>query len=394
MRALIASDSFKESCSAMAACEWIARGLGRIHPEWELDPCPLADGGEGTMAVMALHLSTQDERVMVHGPLGELVEAHLAWLTGALPDWFHDGFVSIDRQERVVLIEAASCLGLGLVPQSRRDPTVTSSYGLGQLIAHAHRQGATMAIVGLGGTSTVDAGLGMAQALGATVEGAPSFAGGGALANVTDIELSRVVRDFRELRVIVATDVSNPLLGVRGAARAFGPQKGATSTMVEALERGIAHYARKLVAAAAGGQDTVAFDEAVATRGAGAAGGLAFALKQLLGARIVVGIDLVMRCAQFEQRLRQADVVVTGEGRLDESSFEGKVVGGVVARARALQIPVWVACGSTALAREDYVQRGITLVEALVDQATDLADATRRVEALIEQAGRRLALRL
>ena len=418
MRILVACDTFKESCSAPDACEAIARGLRRHHSSWDIDVCPLADGGEGTIASIAMSIALDLEPVQVKGPLGEPVEAELAWIEGALPAGLIEGSDAPGAAPgRVAIIEAASCLGLGLVPERRRNPLMTSSYGLGQLLALAQQRGAGWVIVGLGGTSTVDVGIGMAQALGATIPGIREPAGGGALAHVSLVDVSGIARRNFGLRVLAACDVRNPLLGARGAARAFAPQKGASPQVVEYLEQGAAHFAHQLFEVCEGARAnsgasrapplgdpsllsaarvarSLGFEEAVSQAGAGAAGGLGFALRQLLCATLINGVDWVMRCVNFDERLARADWVVTGEGKLDESSFEGKVVSGVVERAAKKGIPIAAICGQNALSTQECATRGLSHVETLVDLARDESDAKARATELLADAGGRLASRL
>ena len=364
MRVLVACDSFKGSCSAWTACQGIARGIQHVHPDWEIDGCPLADGGEGTLAAVAASLDLHIEQVTVTGPIGVPVAAEIAWT--------HEPLVGIsDRaapHERATTawLESATCLGLALVPPERRNPLQTTSYGLGQLLNFAKQQGARSMVIGLGGSATVDAGIGLAQALGLEFAGVPTPAGGGELAQVTTIAGADAVKAWADVRVLVATDVRNPLLGARGAAQVFAPQKGATPAMVAALEGGIEHYARRLcdTFAVSDGlhplESAAHFAAAIAAPGAGAAGGLGFALMQLLNAQMVSGIELVMNCVHFAERVVAADYVITGEGKLDVTSFEGKVVSGVLAAAANYGKPVAVICGTTDLDAATCAQHGIS----------------------------------
>jgi glycerate kinase len=435
MRIVVACDSFKESCSALSACESIARGLREQHPSWDIDICPLADGGEGTVASIAPSVPLDIESVRVTGPLGEPVAAELAWVDGALATQLID----VDDPQRIArgriaLIEAASCLGLALVPERKRNPLMTSSYGLGQLLVQVKQREAAVAIVGLGGTSTVDLGIGMAQAIGVNFEGIRAPAGGGALPHVSAIDVSRMTPSSRDFQVFAACDVRNPLLGARGAARAFAPQKGASPQVVEYLEQGAKHFARQLFEACkgsrakssssvrpqfvtnspqagaaapgnlgfdegtsragAGVSSGLGFDDAVSQAGAGAAGGLGFALQQLLDASLVNGVNWVMRCVKFDERLARADFVVTGEGKLDASSFEGKVVSGVVERAAKRGIPVLAVCGRSALDAQECASRGLSHIETLLEHAQDESDAKTRVIELLAASGGRLASRI
>jgi glycerate 2-kinase len=301
---------------------------------------------------------------------------------------------------RVAWIEAASCLGLAWVPRQRRDPLRASSYGLGQLIARACERGAHYIVVGLGGTATVDAGIGLAQAIGVEFPGVRTPANGGALEKTEPIEIPSALGQYDAVRFLVACDVQNPLLGQRGAARAFGPQKGASARDVERLERGIAHYARLLCDATARrrGEWCLNSDErftrAAAAPGAGAAGGIGFSLARLFGANLLSGVDLVMNSVGFEQRLARADMVITGEGKLDQSSFEGKVITGVIARASKRGIPVCVVCGEDSLPNTHGSRRSIAEISTLLEHADSVEEAKSQAEELLRKVAARLALRI
>ena len=372
MRILVACDSFKECCSATTVCQSIASGLK--SSDLEVDVCPLADGGEGTLDVIAQSTPLTREPVTVTGPLGESVLAEIGWF---------------DAQ--VALIESAKCIGLGLVREPQQNPLLTTSFGLGELVRHAQCRGARRVVVALGGSSTVDGGIGMAQALGVQFRGIRTPAGGGDLAHVSAIALINQLAST-DFRVEVVTDVSSPLLGAKGAVRVFAPQKGATVPMVEDLERGMTHYSKLLFQACSVRDDNASpsnpqdLDGAVSSRGAGAAGGIGFALQQLFHAPATSGLDFVMRMVNFEQRFERADLVITGEGRLDDTSFEGKVVSGVVSRAIRKRVPVHVICGTSTINPREWQTRGITQVHTLLDLATDLGDAKHRVRELLAVA--------
>ena len=372
MRILVACDSFKECCSAIAVCQSIASGLQRS--DLELDVCPLADGGEGTLDVIAQSTPLKREPVTVTGPLAEPVLAEIGWFDG-----------------QVALIESASCIGLGLVPEPQQNPLLTTSFGLGELVRHAQHHGARLVVVALGGSSTVDGGIGMAQALGVQFQGIRTPASGGDLAHVSAIAPidQLAATDFC---VVVVTDVKSPLLGVKGAVRIFAPQKGATPPMVEDLERGMIHYSKLLFRACSLRDESASpsnpqdLDGAMASLGAGAAGGIGFALQQLFHATATSGLDFVMRMVNFERRLERADLVITGEGRLDDTSFEGKVVSGVVSRAIGKRVPVHVICGTSTINSREWQSRGIARVRTLLELATDLSDAKHRVRELLAAA--------
>jgi glycerate 2-kinase len=392
MRILVACDSFKESCSATSVCRAIASGLGQSHQDWEIDLCPLADGGEGLLDAIAMAIPLRREHRTVTGPLGEPVDAEIGWSEGRLPPCLSE-ITGTGHHETVAWVESASCIGLALVEKPRQNPLLTSSYGLGQLVDHAQCQRAGLMIIGLGGTATVDGGIGLAQALGVEFPGLRVPAGGGEMVRVSSIALPTPLCGTR---LLIASDVTSPLLGPLGAARAFGPQKGATLAMVEALEQGMRHYATKLFDACRRARgfsacDATCLNQALTRPGAGAAGGLGFALEQLCSATSTSGVDLVMRCVDFDERLARADCVVTGEGRLDDSSFAGKVMSGVLTRARARQVPVSVICGANVLALEVCQRQGIQYVQTLLELANSEDDAKRRAPELLSEAARRTA---
>jgi len=390
MRILVACDSFKDCCSASTACQRIASGLG--GEGIEADVCPLADGGEGTLDALGQAVPLERRLVNVLGPLGDTVTAELGWLEQPPAAWTSLGAPGVSvAPGPMAIVESAQAIGLGLVLHRQRNPMLTTSYGLGQLIGHARRHGARSIVVGLGGSATVDGGIGMAQALGVRFDGISDPASGKDLSLVSAIEALPL--DFRrDLQVFIASDVKSPLLGAHGAAMVFGPQKGATPRMVAQLERTMAHYASLVFEAcrALGFSTSTAkehdFHSASASHGAGAAGGIGFALQQLFGATTISGVDWVMQSIAFDERLGRSDLVITGEGQLDESSFEGKVVSGVILRAQRQRVPVAVICGQNALNTSEWASRGIARVRSLTELARDSEDSKSRALELLQTA--------
>jgi len=309
MRIVIAPDSFKESLTAPEAAAAIAAGVRDVAPDAGVDLCPMADGGEGTVEALVAATDGQRRTTTVTGPLGAPVEAR--W--GVLGDG------------ETAAIEMAEAAGLHLVPRDRRDPTKTTTRGVGELIRAALDAGCRRLIIGIGGSATTDGGAGMAQALGVRfldragriIETPLS---GGALDEIERIDLADRDGRLAAAEVRVACDVTNPLTGPRGAAAIYGPQKGATPEQVKQLDRNLAHLAR-LVATEA--------DQP----GAGAAGGLGFGLVAFADARLERGVELVLDAVRFDDRLADADLVLTGEGKLDGQSIEGKTCLGVAQRA-------------------------------------------------------------
>ncbi len=329
----------------------------------------MGDGGEGTLDALVAALGGTRRSVDVTGPLGDPVRAPV-------------GIVDRDGR-RVAVVESAAASGLQLIGTPRRDPLRTTTFGTGELIAAATADGVDEVIVGVGGSATVDGGVGMAQALGVVfldARGRPVGRGGAALLDVATVDVRTLDRAVARTRVVAAVDVDNPLVGPRGAAAVFGPQKGAGPDDVSLLEGALAHLAA-----------VVERDLGIDVRdlpGAGAAGGLGAGLVAFLGARLHRGTRIVMEAVGFDPRLEQADVVVTGEGRLDASSLRGKVVGAVLERARIATTPTVIIAGSADVRPRDAVVE--TLVEAVgSERAVDdpraalervAADVAARVE--------------
>jgi glycerate kinase len=298
-RVVVAPDSFKGSLSAIDAARAMERGVLAAWPDAEVVKVPIADGGEGTVAAMVMATGGALRETTVRGPLGEPVRA--PW--GVLGDG------------ETAVIEMAAASGLPLVPEDRRDPRVTTTHGTGELIRSALDAGFRRLVVGIGGSATNDGGTGMARALGIRfldASGRELPAGGAALASLATIDLSGVDRRLASAEILVACDVDNPLTGPRGASAVYGPQKGATPAMVRELDAALERLA--VVARAATGRDVAA------APGAGAAGGLGAGLLFFTPARLVPGVELVLGAARFEDHVRGASLVLTGEGRSDAGS--------------------------------------------------------------------------
>lgn len=366
-RIVVAPDKLKGTLTALEAAEALARGVRRGGAEADL--LPLADGGEGTLEVLVAAASAspvERRRTTVAGPLGAPVEA----------EW------ALFPAEGRAVLECASACGLSLVPESARDPLRASTRGVGELIQAAVQAGAREIWVALGGSASTDGGTGLARALGARFldeDGRELPEGGGALENLARVDLSALARPAAT--VVGVADVRSPLLGARGAARAFGPQKGASPEQVERLERGLARLAYASV------------PHAATLVGAGAAGGLGFGLVAFAGGRLEPGAALVARAAGLDRKLEGAAYAVAAEGRLDATTFQGKTPQHVLGRARALRVPSAIVCGEATpdARRRAYdvgIQRVITL-EGLADG--DAARARREAAALLERAGEDLA---
>lgn len=365
-RVVVAPDKFKGCLPATGVAQALADGIHRVRPDADVTLLPVADGGDGTVAA-ALAAGYAHVVVEVEGPTGEPVLAPYAV-----------------RDDHAVVELAAAC-GLDLLPHGRSAPLDASTYGLGQVLRHALEHGARHVVVGLGGSASTDGGAGMVQALGARLldRGGHELGRGGArLADLASLDLSGLV-PLDGVEVVVASDVDHPLLGARGAAAVFGPQKGADPTQVVRLDEALARWAD--VVATATGRDL----RGVA--GAGAAGGTGFAALALLGATLRPGIELVLDLVGFAEAAHGASLVVTGEGSLDEQSLAGKApVGVAAAGARAGARTVAVA-GRVLLEPGHAEAAGISAVYALSDLEPDPARSIAHAAELLELLGAQVA---
>lgn len=369
----MAPASFKGSCTASEAGEAIRRGFVRVLPSAEVRIVPLADGGEGTADALRLALGGRDRAALVTGPLGsETVPAR--WV--------------VLEEGGTAVVETARACGLPLVPEPRRDPMVTTSAGVGELIREALAAGCRRVLVGLGGSATVDGGLGAMRALGVSLldaQGRPVPPGGRGLLALERIDPSGLDPRLKATDVVGLADVDNPLLGPEGAALVFGPQKGADARTVEVLEGGLANLAR-----VARRDLGLGFDLG-SVPGGGAAGGLGAALIAFLGAKLVSGIDYVMEAAGLPRLVAWCDLVVTGEGRLDSQSRRGKACSGVARLARSHGRPVVAVVG--AVGGEDDLVAGLGLdaVLPVPPGPMTLIQAMGGAAGYLETAGARLA---
>lgn len=367
MRIVVAPDSFKGSLTALEACRAVERGLRRVWPGADIAAVPMADGGEGTAQSLVDATGGRFVNCEVTDPLGQPVPARYGILG--------DGGTAV--------IEMAAASGLLLVPESARDPKITSTRGTGELIAHALDQGCRQLIVGIGGSATNDGGAGMAQALGACLldaRGEELGPGGAELARLERIDIAGMHPAIPSCRVMVACDVTNPLCGPLGASAVYGPQKGASPSDVALLDTALRQFA-----------DVVRRDlgrDVAAIPGAGAAGGLGAGLVAFLGAELAPGVEIVARAVSLDARIAAADLVITGEGRIDAQTGFGKTVAGVAAAARRRGVPAVALCGSLA---GDVGSLGLDLTLPVSDGPMDLAEALVRAESLVADAAERLA---
>ena len=367
---VIAPDSYKESLSALEVAQAIAAGFRQVFPAAEYVLVPVADGGEGTVDAMVAATGGRKETVAVSGPLGELVEAFYG-LTG-------DGATAV--------IEMAAASGLALVPPERRNPLLTTSRGTGELIRAALDAGARRFILGIGGSATNDGGAGMVQALGARLldaQGHELGPGGGALADLDRIDVSALDPRLKACRIEVACDVDNPLTGARGASAVFGPQKGASAEMVQALDANLARLARLVERDLGVAVDTVP--------GAGAAGGMGAAMLAFFGATLKPGIEIVTAAVDLDTHVRDADLVITGEGRIDFQTVHGKTPIGVARVAKRHGKPVIGIAGSLGADVGVVHAHGIDAVFSVLGKPCTLDEALRDAAANVELTARNVA---
>ena len=324
MKILIAPDSFKESLEALEVCRAIQSGFNQVFPDADYTLFPMADGGEGTSAVLSYVLGGRWKNVVVNDPLMRPTTAKYLLL-----------------ENETAVIEIAQACGLHLLTTEERNPLITSSYGVGELIADALDEGVKRIIIGLGGSATNDAGLGMLMALGMTFHDSDDNTlaqGGGALANLQRLDATNFHTSVLETVFEVACDVTNPLCGELGASAIFGPQKGASPQQINDLDKSLTHFAS--VCEQHGYQD----HQDIA--GAGAAGGLGYALMSFCQAELTSVFDTVAKVTNLSQHIADADLVITGEGKLDVQSAMGKVAGGISHIAKVSHTPVIAICGS------------------------------------------------
>lgn len=361
MKVIIAPDKFKGSLTAAQVCEAIERGVRDIWPGAIIESIPLADGGEGTCEVLTRHAAGQFVTCRVTGPRFEPRTATYG----------------IDRQRKTAIIEMASASGLMLLRGEEWDPLETTTFGTGELIRHALEQGIERVILGLGGSATNDAGLGMAAALGYTFldgDGQPLKPIGASLSHLRAIDAQNVHPGLSRAEIIALCDVRSPLYGPQGAAYVYARQKGADDASVAKLDRGLRNFSKVV--------DQVMGLEAN-FEGAGAAGGLGAGAKVFLDATLWRGTSFVMEAVGMPERINRATLIFTGEGRLDEQTLSGKVVSAVCQLGREAKIPVIAVCGINDLPREALLKLGLFRVIPLADSTTSAIVAMEHAAALI-----------
>mgnify|MGYP006289997101 CR=1 FL=1 len=370
LRILVCPDSFKGSLDAMAVAEAMTRGVRTACPGAQVRALPMADGGEGTARLATETLGWAWQRTEVHGPRGECVTA--GW--------------GIDIDGRRAVIDVASACGLDLVPSDQRDPWRLDSRGVGELMLAAMDAGAEELMIGLGGSGTVDGGAGMLAALGARfldAHGKALSPTPAALAALARVDLDGLDPRLDGTGIVVLNDVDNPLTGPQGAAAVFGPQKGLTEADIQAMDRHLARLAARLDAA---GPLRCPAD----TPGAGAAGGLGFALACVLGGHSRMGATCLADLIDLDEAIASADLVITGEGQIDAQTARGKVVAEVITRATRLNVPVVAVAGRINATPAERAALGLTDARGLVDDAVGVEQAMAEPARWITERTRQL----
>ncbi|CAL9383014.1 Glycerate 3-kinase [Streptomyces sp. enrichment culture] len=368
-RVLVAADKFKGSLTAVQVAERVTAGLRRVVPDVRVEALPVADGGDGTVAA-AVAAGFERREIRVAGPLGAEVTAAFA------------------LREGTAVVEMAEASGLQRLPAGVFAPLTASTYGSGELLRAALDAGARTIVFGVGGSATTDGGAGMLSALGARFldeEGEPVAPGGGGLAEVASADLSGLDPRLSSVELVLASDVDNPLTGPKGAPAVYGPQKGASPDDVETLDAALAHFVTVLEGAVG-----ARAAEYAAAPGAGAAGGIGYGAL-LLGARFRPGIEVMLDVLGFAPALERAELVITGEGSLDEQTLHGKAPAGVAAAARAAGREVVAVCGRLTLAPEALGRAGIRRAYSLTEVEPDVATCIAEAGPILERVAERIA---
>ena len=373
IKILVAPSNFKQSITAKLATEIIAKEVKKLLPQaivWEI---PLADGGAGMVATLLRAIGGKNFSCLVSDPLGRKVLANYGIFAG----------------ETTAVVEMASSTGLALLTQNEHNPMLANSYGFGELISQVITENKQIKkiILGLGDTATVDGGIGMLQALGVRIwdnQGKEIGQGGQFLSQIAGLDASLAKEKLASIEICIASDVENPLLGEMGAAKVFGPQKGATKEMVLELEKGLENWAKVLSNATDLDKETIS-----KIAGGGAAGGVGVGLIALFGAKIVSGSQLVIDAHKLNEKISQADLIFTGEGAIDSQTLQGKMPARLAQMAKKLGVPLIAFTGHLAIDEAILQQNGFSLVVPIVDRVLSLEEAYLQTPNLLASATKR-----
>lgn len=364
-KVIIAADSFKGSASTIEVEDFIERGIRRVDADVEIIKIPVADGGEGTVDALVVGCQGEYQYVEVTGPLGEKVQAKFGVI-----------------KNHIAVIEMAEASGIMLVDEEKRNVFKATTYGTGELIKAALDLGVDEIYIGIGGSATNDGGVGMAQALGVSFKDQSDkeiVPGAEGLAAITSIDVSNIDWRIHGVKISVLSDVTNPLCGKNGASYVYGPQKGASEEDVIRLDEILHHYGKKI--------EELLGVNILEKAGSGAAGGLGAGLMVFCEAQLFSGIEKILEILNIEEELKDADLVITGEGRLDSQSLNGKAPVGIARMAKKYDLPVIAIVGSSDDNLGPIYETGIDLVMDIVNRPMSLSEAIREVETLLTNAG-------
>jgi len=367
MKILLCPDKFKGSLSASEVCEALREGLKRTYPDAEVRACPLADGGDGSLEVLARYVEGNWEKLLVGDPLGRPVEA------------------SYLRAGKTAYVELAAASGIVLLKPSERNALKTSSYGTGQLISHALQNGCDELYLFIGGSATNDGGIGIAEALGYSfwdAEGKRLSPVGENLVHIAKISKDDLIFGPSEINVTIICDVDNPFSGPNGAAHVYGPQKGANPEQVAWLDQGLRNLAEQIRVHELGDVQDMP--------GAGAAGGIGGGGVAFLGGNLKSGTDTFLEISQLERHVQQADLIITGEGKLDMQTVQGKLISGICQLARGAGKPIIGVCGATEAGVAQAL--GMQEVYTVMERSASLEEAMTQAAEKLREIGQRISL--
>lgn len=370
MNILIAPDSFKDSLSAREVALALGRGIRKFLPKVKISMAPMADGGEGTVESVVDATGGKRINLSVKDPLMRDIAS----------------FYGLSGDGSTAIIEMAAASGLELLEPDERDPWITSTFGTGQLIADALDRGCSIILLGIGGSATNDGGAGMAEALGVKFSGRYGFLsaqGGGALGEIESVHMENLHPGAGGAEFVVACDVSNPLTGTKGASATYGPQKGADESMVKKLDQNLDHFSRVI-------KEQLNKDIS-AIPGSGAAGGLGGGMLAFLNARLTPGFSMIAEVVGLEEKIQEADLVITGEGRMDKQTKYGKTPFGVAQLAKKHNKAVIGVAGSLEEDAEELYQTGFDLLLSIQEKPGDLAASLASASPMLERTGERIA---
>ena len=363
MKILVAPDSFKESLSAIQVAEAISMGVLKIIPNAEIIKTPISDGGEGLLDALVNDKNGKIIKVKVYDPLYRSIAAEYGIL----------------NEGTTAVIEMAKASGLELLKEQEKNPYNTSSYGTGQLILDALDRGCQKIIIGIGGSATNDGGMGMVKALGGKFinkEGIELTEGGGALGELSSINLTNFDKRISNCKIVVACDVTNKLTGENGASFVYGAQKGGSKEQLEFLDKNLEHYAAII-------RNHLGI-EIENINGAGAGGGMGAGLIAFLNAELKSGIDLILETLEIKKHIKNIDLIITGEGKIDKQTLQGKTILGIAALAKEYHVPVIAITGKIGDNIDEIYKLGITSIFSIVNKPMKLEEAINDVEYLIQ----------